>query len=154
MLRRTMAGLLVIGALGCGSTTQPSGPTNGTLTATVDGSGWAAQTIVAAYRGGVLSIAGTDGQQRSLGFALGPTTAPGTFPVGVTQSANGSYQVVSGSTSQAWMAAVTLGSGSITVTSISATRAVGIFQFSMAPVPGNGATGTKSITQGTFDVTY
>jgi hypothetical protein len=148
-------GLVALVALGgCGSSTQPSGPGNGSLTAKLDGSNWNATTIVATYPSGILAIAGTDNQGQTIGFAVGPTTATGTFPVAITSGVNASLTVASGSSAQSWNAVQTSGSGSVTLTTITATHAVGTFQFTVVPVPGTGATGSRSITQGSFDVTY
>ena len=142
------------GLAACGSTTQPSGPSNGTMTAQIDGAGWAANTIVATYPSGILAIAGTDTQGRTIGFAVGPTTTPGTYPVALTSGVNASLAIIVGSTAQSWQAVQNSGSGSVTLTAISANRATGIFQFTVVPVAGTGAAGTRSITQGAFDVTY
>jgi hypothetical protein len=48
-----------------------------------------------------------------------------------------------------WLAAGPMGSGTVTVTSLTATSAIGTFSFTMPPNPG--ASGTKSITDGTFN---
>ena len=148
------AALVSIGLAGCGSTTDPTGPTNGSLTAKIDGSSWSAATIAVTYASGILAIAGTDAGGRTVGFGLGPVSAPGTFPSGPTSPTNASLQIITGSTAQAWQAAQTLGSGTVTVTAISATHAAGTFQFVVVPVAGTGATGNKAITQGAFDVTF
>jgi hypothetical protein len=153
-LRRLGGTLAIAGLAACGSTTQPRGPSNGTMTALIDGSSWAASNIAATYPGGILAIAGTDTQGRSIGFAVGPTTTPGTYPVAVTSAVNASLNIIVGSTAQAWQAVQTSGAGSVTLTAISANRATGTFQFTVVPVAGTGAAGTRSITQGAFDVTY
>lgn len=139
---------------GCGSSTQPSGPGNGPLTAKLDGAAWSATNVVATYPSGILAVAGTDAQGRTIGFAIGPTTATGTFAVGPTSGVNASLTEVSGSSVQSWHAVQTSGSGSVTLTTITPNHAVGTFQFTVVPVPEGGATGTRAITQGAFDVTY
>lgn len=140
---------LVLALHGCGS--DPTAPqlTNGSITAQIDGGSFSATTIVAAYTSGIMSIAGTDGQGRTIGIA-GQIPGPGTYPVGVTSPANFSVNIASA----AWQAAITLGSGSVTVSSISAAGAKGTFQFTAAPLSGTTATGTKVVTAGAFDVKF
>jgi len=147
---------LVLFGAACGSDTGPNDPpplANGTMTARIDGSAWRASiTIVATYQGGILAVAGGDpvsGGTRTIGFAA-VVAAPGTFPIGGTGPANGLVTIGSST----WQAAAGTGSGSITVTAISATGARGTFQFNALPVAGTPATGTRAITEGSFDVTF
>lgn len=146
-----LAGLALAAVMvGCGS--DPAGPglANGSFSAKIDGSAFRATVAIAAtYSGGVLAVAGSDGQGRTIGFA-GQVAAPGTFTVGPTSPTN--FSLVTGSAG--WQAAITLGSGSLTVTSISATGAKGTFQFTAGPLAGTGATGNKVVTEGEFDVTF
>ena len=134
---------------GCGS--NPTGPqlTNGSITAQIDGGSFTATTIAATYTSGIMGIAGTDAQGRTIGLG-GQVPGPGTYTVGVTSPAN--FSVTIGSAG--WQAAITLGSGSLTVTSISAAGAKGTFQFTAGPVSGTTASGTKVVTAGAFDVKF
>ena len=146
------ATLLLFGAA-CGSDTGPSDPTNGTMTARIDGSSWRATVAIAAtYQNGILAVAGGDpvsGGTPTVGFAA-LATAPGTFTIGGTGPANGLVTVGSST----WQAAAGTGSGSITITAISATGARGTFQFTALPVAGTPASGTRTVTEGVFDVTF
>ncbi len=146
-----LAGLVLAATMaGCGS--DPAGPglANGSMSAKIDGSNFNASVAIAAtYSGGILAIAGTDGQGRTIGLG-GQVAAPGTFTVGATNPTN--FSVTTGSAG--WQAAITTGSGSFTVTSISATGAKGTFQFTAGPLAGTGATGNKVVTEGAFDVTF
>jgi hypothetical protein len=148
------AGLLATVACGGGDkTTGPVNPAlrNGSMSARIDGNSWAASTaLVAQFNGGILSIAGTDGSSRSVGFAVSTNTTAGTHTIGPTGPTNG--LLVEGPRS--WLAVGTQGSGSVTITSISTTRAVGTFTFTLMANSGSGATGSRSVTQGAFDVTY
>lgn len=152
-MRYLLAAAITLGIAACGgSPTGPSGPSNGSLTAQIDGSSFAATSIAVTFTSGILAIAGSDNAQRTLGFGVAGA-APGTFTVGVTSPANASLVVASGSGAQSWQAAQTNGSGSITIASLTANRVVGTFQFVVVPLAG-GATGNKTITQGAFDVTF
>lgn len=62
--------------------------------------------------------------------------------------------VVSGGTAQSWAAGTSGGSGTLPINSINSTGASGTFAFTMVPVPGTGASGTKSVTNGNFSVTF
>ncbi len=149
VVRRSIGvGLLVLGA--CSD--DPTGVelANGSMSARVDGASWSASTAIAAtYTNGVLGIAGTDGSGRSVGFGA-LATAPGTFTIGATSPAN----ALVNEAGKAWQAAQSIGSGTITITAISATGAAGTFQFTAAPVSGTGATGNRVVTEGVFDVTF
>ena len=46
------------------------------------------------------------------------------------------------------------GSGSVTLTSISATGAAGTFSFVVPPTAFSGAIGNKTVTEGAFNVTF
>jgi len=151
-MTRWFGGCTLVAALalsGCGS--DPTAPplTNGSITAQIDGGSFTATTIAATYQSGIMGLAGTDAQGRSIGIGA-QIPGPGTYTVGVTSPAN--FSVTIGSA--AWQAAITLGSGSVTVTSISAAGAKGTFQFTAAPLPNTTATGTKAVTAGTFDVKF
>jgi hypothetical protein len=70
-------------------------------------------------------------------------TLPGHFAV---------YDEITGGTALNWVCNITQGSGSITFTTLTATRAVGMFSFTAPFNPVGSATGTKTVT-GTFDIT-
>ena len=148
---------------GQSSPTSPATPTNpapntpsagSTLTFKVDGASATATSITAAYTNGILSIGGTDpSRSTTLGFALTPTSAgTGTYALGPLSAANA--QILIGNPAAGWQAAVGTGSGTITVNSLTSTSASGTFSFSLVAVAGSGATGTKSITEGAFSVTF
>jgi hypothetical protein len=140
---------MVGGLAGCGNSPTAPVPTNGSITATVDGSSFSAVTVAATYTGGIMGLGGTDSQGRTLGIG-GQIPGPGTYTIGPTSPAN--FALTIGSAS--WQAAITLGSGTLTVTSISAAGAKGTFQFTAGPVPGTTASGNKVVTQGAFDVKF
>jgi len=122
---------------------------NGSMSARIDGSNWrASAAITASYRQGIFAAAGTDGTN-TIGFAVA-TTATGTFNIGATANVNALLSV-SGSTI-GWQAVGTTGSGTLTISSLTATSASGTFSFVLAPVGGSAS--NKTITNGTFNVTF
>ncbi len=134
---------------GCGAAPTAPQLANGSITAQIDGGSFTATSIAATYTSGIMGLAGTDAQGRTIGIG-GQIPGPGTYTVGVTSPAN--FSVTIGGAG--WQAAITLGSGSLTVTSISATGAKGTFQFTAGSVPGTTATGTRVVTAGAFDVKF
>ena len=53
-----------------------------------------------------------------------------------------------------WSASSAQGSGSIVVTTLTPTRVVGTFSFVLQPDVATGASGTRTVTEGRFDLTY
>jgi hypothetical protein len=161
---------LILGPVGCGGGSSPNAPGGGgsttTTTTTVpsaassvvsyrlDGASVTANLVTANFANGIMSVGATNPSQNiTLGFALTPNaSAPGTYSFGVLSGANA--QIYVGNPAAGWQAGVGIGSGTITINTFSSTGAMGTFSFTMAAVPGTGATGTKSITDGTFNVTF
>lgn len=160
-----LVSLPAVVTIACGggnsSPTSPSPPagtppaaSGSALTFKVDGVSESASSVTAGLANGILSIGGTDSSRATtLSFALTPTAAgTGTYTLGPLSAANA--QVLIGNPAAGWQAAVGIGSGTITVTSLTSTAASGTFSFSLVAVPGSAAAGTKSITEGTFNVTF
>lgn len=120
----------------------------------VDGVTTTATSVTATFANGIMTVGATNATQNTtLGFALSPNVSgPGTYPFGPLSSANALIFI--GNPAAGWQAGVGIGSGTIIITTISATAATGTFSFSLVAVPGTGATGTKAITDGTFNVTF
>jgi len=144
------------------STTAPTTPAPATpapatpaspLTFRVDGTAMAAGSAVGSFANGILSIAGTDtARSTTFGFAVTPTAAGvGTYTVGPISATNAQLSV--GNPASGWQAAGASGSGTVTLTTLTSTSASGTFSFSLVAVPGTGATGSRSITEGVFNVT-
>jgi hypothetical protein len=122
---------------------------NGSISARIDGSNWrASAAITASFRQGIFAVAGTDGTN-TVGFAVA-TTAPGTFTIAATANVN-ALLTVTGSTT-GWQAVGTTGSGSLTISTLTANSASGTFSFVLAPLGGTG--GNKNVSNGTFNVTF
>ena len=53
-----------------------------------------------------------------------------------------------------WTTAITPGTGTVNVTTLTATRAAGTFSFTGQASPGTGATGTQVVSSGSFDIEF
>ena len=160
MLRRIRGALagfqcvVLIGLLGAcgGSSTEPNDG-DMSLSATIDGSQWSANgstTAANAIAGGNFTVVGADQNGRVLTLTVYNIGAPGTYPLGVGSSVFGGTGILSeGATS--WWTPLSGAAGTVTITSVSATRLVGTFAFSAVPLVGT-AGGTRSVTNGAFDV--
>ena len=148
-----MCGLVLLLAAGCGGDDDDPldvNPDNGSMTARVDGANFTAATVVGSFSNGILAVSGVQGTPaQAITFGLA-ATAPGTFTVSATSPVNAVYGVGNAT----WLAAGGVGSGQVIVTTLSSTRAVGTFNFVLTPNTSSGATGTRTITQGAFDVRY
>ena len=121
------------------------------LTASIDGVAFNASLAVqGSYTSNVLSFGGVTANARGVFIAIPNITATGTFDLGPTRQPVLTVNIGS----QAWVTTSVGGSGTVTVSSLSATRATGSFSFIAAPATGSGAVGTKTVTNGVFDVTF
>jgi Family of unknown function (DUF6252) len=142
---------------GGGSTTPTPGGTtpNGTLSATIDGVPWTATVSVQTqFNNGILSFAGGDNRQ-TLSIAVTANRGTGTYVAGVVDPQNIVVANLSTAGSAAsWLSGPSLGTGSVTITSLTSTSASGTFTLTLAPSAGSGATGNKALTNGVFNVTF
>ncbi|MES2305223.1 MAG: DUF6252 family protein [Gemmatimonadota bacterium] len=142
---------------GCGSSS--SGPSDGGNTAAfsakIDGAAWNSLAISTSAHGsanGTFTLIGsiTSPTQTSMSLTLWNIGAPGTYPMGVGPTVpGGTATIVTGA--QSWSTPLSGAAGTVTVTAVSATSITGTFSFVAAPVSG-GATGNRTVTQGTFDL--
>jgi len=148
---RTMAiGLLTLGLAACGD--EDTGPgEGGSLTASIDGEAFTASlSVQATYGNDLLVIGGVNGSQQQIMLSLPGITSTGTVNLGAGNL--GVAQVILGT--QAWTTSLVGGTGSVTVTSLDANGAKGTFTFTGIAAPNTGATGTKAVTNGSFDVKF
>jgi hypothetical protein len=159
MLARLVTVLLVLAfVVGCGSDSPagpggPGGPANGSMTAQIDGTGWSATVItpaMAASGSGGASVISGGSPAGAIAFAWFDE-GPGTYTIPTSIGFNGNMNVASGAT---WSASHAQGSGTLVVTTRTANRIVGTFQFVMHPAPNSGVTGTRTISSGAFDITF
>lgn len=161
--RSSLLVLAVIASLwGCGGDDSPSDPNDpdpnptddGVMTARIDDVEWTGSFQL---RGRATSkVPGGYEVRASNGSTLIQidlfyVEETGTYPLGVTATVFGGYAALSNTSGALWHSAVTGSSGSVALTTLSATRIAGTFQFQATPFPGTQATGTKVVTDGHFD---
>jgi hypothetical protein len=148
------ATLFAVGACGGTSTTGPAEST-GPMSAVIDGTQWTAdaQHIVVERTTGpggtIISLAGAN-TNLNLGLAF-PDSGAKTYQMGPPAFASNAILLQGAA---AWVANPSGGNGTITVTALTNTRVAGTFQFSGSPVSGSGATATRQVTNGKFDLTF
>src|SRR5690606_39515449 len=146
--------LLALALTACGKdATEPGVQGNGDarMSARIDGQTWSASLALAAggsQAGAVVAVSGSDQAQRTIAFAF-VSAGTGTYEIGPGAPTNALFSQGSAQ----WQAAGGQGSGTITVTTLTAERIAGTFEFTAEPA-GGGATGTRVVTQGTFDVEF
>jgi hypothetical protein len=160
MLLRGSAMLLVAFAAACGDSgpTEPAGNGKGSITATVDGSAWNGSAIAIATRStGFIAVGGTAGSQTNITFAF-PSDGTGSYTIPNAVGMNFVYSEFS--TGRVWQAlamgptAGGIGTGTVTVTALTAERVAGTFAFTAPAAANSGATGSRTITNGVFDIRF
>jgi hypothetical protein len=117
------------------------------MRATVDGAAWTSTVAPSTVTNNQLLILnGSDGTTR-ITIGVSPAIAPRSFAL----LAGGGSSAIVGRDSAAWSTNAPGGSGTVRITSITPTRVAGTFSF-VAPAAGGGATGTRRVAGGTFDV--
>lgn len=151
-------GLLVMAAAACGggSSTGP-GPGAGQFSATINGSAWSADASLiqtpTPQKAGHYPLYGAKlvgSTLNGITFNLLGITAPGTYPLGTSGGVVGGIASLN-EASAVWQTPVSGDAGSITVSTLTPTRIAGTFQF-VAEAAGAGATGTRTVTNGQFDL--
>lgn len=128
-------------------------PNHGTITATIDGVAYSGVVRTATSQSGIFAIAAMN-DQTNVGFGIGALAAAGTTSISATSPTNALLTTSTGVPAVSWFASTSGGSGTLTISTITATGATGTFQFTMQPTPGTGASGTRSVTNGSFTVTF
>jgi hypothetical protein len=121
------------------------------MTARIDGVPWTATVTAGSLAGGLVSVSGNDGpraQLTSISFAL--PSAVGTVGIAPGSILNGTLVIGS----NAWAAGSTLGSGSVTLTTVNAAHVAGTFSLTFVPGAGSSSQGNHAVTNGAFDVTF
>jgi hypothetical protein len=90
---------------------------------------------------------------RDLTITLSGAGAAGDFVLGDGTAHEAVYREISAAgVARNWITKATGGEGTVVVTSITASRAVGTFVLTLQPVTESGAVGTRQITVGQFDL--
>jgi hypothetical protein len=153
-LRASCALALAATLVGCGSdsSTGPGDdlPTNGSMSARIDGTQWTANVGIHAVRAtGAIGFAGSDGQTL---VSLGVAGGVGVHAIGGVTGANGT--VTTSDSQRSWSAVSNKGSGTITITTLTEERVAGTFSFTAPPVETTDASGTRVVTEGVFDIRF
>jgi hypothetical protein len=85
-------------------------------------------------------------------LTIGNATGAGTHSLNATAGGDGSNLVVGSSTTAGWSTGFSGGTGTVTITSLTANRIVGTF--TATAVPSQGSTSNLVITNGKFDITF
>jgi hypothetical protein len=130
-----------------------------TLTMSANGSAF----VGAFVQANLNTIAGSPGQflvvnstnsTRGFGFTLSGVTGAGTYALGNTSTVTRQMQFsfVSNVLANTWNSIGPGSSGSVVITSLTATRIKGTFSAVLGPAPGFSSPGTATITNGVFDI--
>lgn len=165
-MKRTiaLAATLAFTLAACGDDggTGPSGNTGSQMSATVGGQPFnppslAVQGTYTAAQG-LLNFAGshTSGGVTTM-VTINILGVNGTGTYQLNPNFAGSFGQVSTTNGQVngtavWSTVLSPGTGSVTLTTLTADRAAGTFQFTGQATPGNASTGQKTVTSGTFDL--
>jgi len=154
--RALLASSVFLFAAACGGSDSSSvtGTTGGTQTgpisATIDGKAWGATGVSASYKNNLLVFSAFE---LASGISLSVTsgvTAPGTYSLSFNNTNTGIGLVILGT--QSWSSSAQGGTGSLTITTITANHVVGTFSFDAPPL--SSATGTRHVTGGKIDATF
>lgn len=159
-MRRTrwLSAAALLAALGCGSdSTGPNGGNNNTLaseplSAVINGVQWGSPLPQVVYsNNSILSVAGIDlAITASVGFAV---HAPGAGVYSLTYQNPGAGDAIVTMGGKGWGTGLAGGTGTLTITTLTAHHVVGTFAFTAVPASG-GATGNVTATNGKFDINY
>lgn len=157
MLRtvRFLALAAMVASCGGSSPTGPGGLTGDGLVAKIGGTSFGTTTVGAANHsvagGYVISAVSSSGSNaQSITLLLTNIPGPGTYPLGTGAGVAGGTAIYV-SNSAGWGTALTGDAGTVTLTTVSDTRITGSFSFT-ADASTGGATGTKSVSNGAFDL--
>ncbi|HEY4100364.1 MAG TPA: hypothetical protein VGM20_05765 [Gemmatimonadales bacterium] len=162
MIRRVLSALALsalVTTAGCSSSDSTTGPGGGGgpqgnfgMSATINGQAWAAAAKPSvAVSNGIFAMAGLN-LTYGISMAVVQATGPGTYSLTYLNTP-GSSGIVASGTGGGWDTYAPGGSGSVTFTTFTSNHVVGTFSMVAAAVSG-GATGTLTVTNGAFDVTY
>jgi hypothetical protein len=160
--RGVLAGVLML-AVACGG--DDGGPpwpatVNGTMTSTIISvsGGFIPFIVDAVTTTGSLEFSGSQSfggaGSRDLTITLSGASAAGDFVLGGTGNAHAAvYREISANgVARSWITSTDGGTGTVVITSITASRVVGTFVLTLQPVTASGAVGVREITVGQFDL--
>lgn len=156
-IRPALALLLAVAITACGSSDKVTGNNGGTvnlahgsLSMKINGAAWQANLGLSASRSGnIVAIGATASTGETLGLGVA-ANGPGTYAIGPLSATNATLYTTAGG---GWQANLAAGSGTVTLNTLTTTGASGTFSFTMTPA-NSSSSGTKTITEGIFNVTF
>lgn len=147
-LQSILTALLLGTLVACGGD-SPAGPDLGTgpLSAKVDGAAWTAAAAFATNSGGFVAVGASNLAGEGIGFALQGSTT-GTYTIGPSIPTNANLTIGS----NVWTAGPGTGSGSVVIATLNSTHVAGTFTFEVVSATGTPA--TRSVTEGSFDISF
>lgn len=161
-----LALIATLAALGCGGGDDddngPAGPpgggaTNGSMSVQINGATWNAVGAITVSRqqNNTIAFAGSGsagGTTYAVAIGVANATGPGTHSLNIFAGGDGSNVIIGTSAGVGYTTATQGGSGTLTVTVLTANRIAGTFSGTAAPTSGGG--GNLVLVNGTFDVTF
>jgi len=125
---------------------------NGSFSLSYDGTSWnAGLSVQAVNSGGVINVTGSDASAHQAAISLFGVSAPGTYKVGPNGTNGNAIRWTEGiDPTQTYTANSVVGSGTITITELSATGIKGTFSGTVY----NTAQTKKAITNGKFEAKF
>jgi hypothetical protein len=156
-------GVMLAACGGGGGGGGGTGPGGAAFSANINGQPWTADanTFTVIGNGGVpgaLTISGVEvvapTDYKSISISVSFIGATGVYPMGInigtTAGATASMVVVSGNSTTTYLTPLSGAAGTLTITTLTASRMAGTFSFSADLSPGPGA--PVSVTNGSFDI--
>ena len=157
--RLATAMVLLVVAAACGGDSAGPGNPQGSLSARVDGANWSANTGVMVLRAnGYVSFGGSRSSGSTTLTIAFPDQGPQTYAIPATIGLNMNY--TEGTTGALWQAIGFgtalggVGTGSVVVEVLTAERVAGTFSFTAPAAQTSAASGTKTVTNGAFDIKF
>ena len=129
------------------------------MSAVIDGVAWNAITVLALKTPlpnnptGVVAVSGTNAFSGAyIEIAFGVPATVGTHTLGSNSIANAALQIPNNR--DQWVSTTAGASGTITLSTLTATGATGTFSLTLVPLPNTTTRGNKVVTNGVFNVTF
>ncbi len=153
LFTRMILSLFIIGFVlvaSCSKDSSTNTPTTtSSIKAKVDGTSWdGSAAAVGSFKTNQLLVSG-QGNGMYITIVLYDISTTGTYQLGVLTN-NHNVNIIEGSKS--WLVSPQLGSGTVTVSTLTATEVTGTFSFTAPPSPNTPGIGTKTVTEGTFSI--
>jgi hypothetical protein len=149
----------LLGSVSCehtgdGPSTDFGVVTNGTFDATIDGTAWhASGRVIVSEPAGESLILDASSSTYVMKLTMANLTGFGSATFSLVASPTNGNSALLTSPGGKWSTANAGGTGTINLTSLSSSRAIGTFTFDAPPTAGSGSTATARVT-GTFDVSF